>query len=62
MDLCKGVTETAALLEHAEAVILPFVVLGKLRADSALGRRHAENERVLRRFRLKDGVRLFLAD
>ena len=62
VDLCKGVTETVALLEEAEAVILPFVVLAELRAGFVLGRRHAENERVLRRFLLKDGVRVLFGD
>ena len=51
-----------ALLEEAEAVILPFVVLTELRAGFALGRRHAENDRRLRRFLLKDGVHVVFAD
>ncbi len=62
VDLCKGVDETVALLEEAEAVILPFVVLGELRAGFAHGRRPAENERTLRRFLLKDGVHVLFAD
>ena len=62
VDLCKGVGETVALLEEAETVMLPFVVLGELRAGFAHGRRQAENERVLRRFLLKDGVRVLFAD
>jgi tRNA(fMet)-specific endonuclease VapC len=62
VDLCKGVAETVALLEDAEAIVLPFVVLGELRAGFAYGRRQAENERILRRFLLKDGVLLLFAD
>ena len=62
VDLCKGVPETVTILEEAESVALPFVVLGELRAGFALGRRHAENERTLRRFLLKDGVRVIFAD
>ena len=62
VDLCKGLVETVALLEQAEAIVLPFVVLGELRAGFAHGRRPAENERVLRRFLLKDGVRVLFAD
>jgi tRNA(fMet)-specific endonuclease VapC len=62
VDLCKGAAETVALLEEAEAVVLPFVVIGELRAGFARGRRQAENERTLRRFLLKDGVRVFFAD
>lgn len=62
VDLCKGVTATMALLEEAEAIMLPFVVIGELRAGFAHGRRQAENERILRRFLLKDGVRVLFAD
>jgi tRNA(fMet)-specific endonuclease VapC len=62
VDLCKGMVETVELLEEAEEVLLPFVVLGELRAGFAHGRREAENERVLRRFLLKDGVRVLFAD
>jgi tRNA(fMet)-specific endonuclease VapC len=62
VDLCKGAPATLELLETAEALILPFVVLGELRAGFAHGRKHAENEQVLRRFLLKDGVRVLFAD
>jgi tRNA(fMet)-specific endonuclease VapC len=62
VDLCKGLAETQALLEEAEAIMLPFVVIGELRAGFAHGRRQAENERILRRFLLTDGVRVMFAD
>lgn len=62
VDLCKGVGVTRTVLEEAEAVFLLFVVLGELRAGFALGRRQAENERVLRQFLLKDGVEVLFAD
>jgi tRNA(fMet)-specific endonuclease VapC len=62
VDLCQGVTETVELLEEAETVFLPFVVLGELRAGFAHGKRLAENERVLRSFLSKDGVRPLYPD
>jgi tRNA(fMet)-specific endonuclease VapC len=62
VDLCKGGGETVTLLEEAEAVVVPFVVLGELRAGFANGRRQAENERTLRRFLLKDSVDVLFAD
>ncbi len=62
VDLCRGSAETVTLLEEAEAIMLPFVVIGELRAGFAHGRRQAENERILRRFLLKDGVRVLFAD
>jgi tRNA(fMet)-specific endonuclease VapC len=62
VDLCRGVAGTVALLEEAEAVVLPFVVLGELRAGFAHGRRPGENENTLRRFLLKDGVHVLFPD
>jgi tRNA(fMet)-specific endonuclease VapC len=43
-------------------IVLPFVVLGELRDGFAYGRRQSENERILRRFPLKDGVHMLFAD
>ena len=60
--LCKGEVETVELLEEAEAVLLPFVVIGELRAGFANGRRTTENERVLRRFLMKEEVSVLFAD
>ena len=62
VDLCKGIVETVSLLEEADAVFLPFVVVGELRAGFAHGRRGTENERVLRRFLLSEGVDVLFAD
>ena len=62
VDLCKGVDETVSLLEEAEAILLPFVVIGELRAGFVHGRRQADNERTLRQFLLKDGVQVLFAD
>jgi tRNA(fMet)-specific endonuclease VapC len=62
VDLCRGEPATVELVETSEVVVLPFVVLGELRAGFAHGRRQAENERILRRFLLKDGVEVLFAD
>ena len=56
VDLCKGLAPTVDLVASADAVFLPFVVVGELRAGFALGRRGAENERVLRRFLQQQGI------
>lgn len=61
-DLCRGVAETVSLVSTAEAVFLPFVVVAELRAGFAFGKRSAENERVLRRFLLKEDVEVLYAD
>ena len=62
VDLCKGVGSTVELLETADVVLLPFVVLAELRAGFLLGRRQVENERALNAFLLKDGVEVLFAD
>ena len=62
VDLCRGVAGVADGLETAEAVLLPFVVLAELRAGFAVGSKGAENERVLRRFLMKDGVSVLYPD
>jgi len=62
VDLCKGIAETVALLEAADVVVMPFVVLVELRAGFAHGRRQVENERILRRFLMKEGVAVLFAD
>jgi tRNA(fMet)-specific endonuclease VapC len=61
-DLCRGVEDTVRLVSTAQAVFLPFVVVAELRAGFAFGRRSSENERVLRRFLLKEGVEVLYAD
>ena len=61
-DLCRDVDEIQALVEHAEIVFLPFVVIAELRAGFSVGKRGAENERVLRRFLMKPGVAVLFAD
>jgi tRNA(fMet)-specific endonuclease VapC len=62
VDLCKGASATATLVSTAEAVFLPFVVVAELRAGFALGKRGAENERILRRLLLKEGVSVLFPD
>lgn len=62
VDLCRDVAETVALVDAAEEVIVPFVVLGEIRAGFAHGNRQIENERTLRRFLLKPGVQVVFPD
>ena len=61
-DLFVGLAQTVELIEHAETVFVPFVVLAELRAGFAFGRRQAENERVLRQFLSRDGIATLFAD
>jgi tRNA(fMet)-specific endonuclease VapC len=61
-DVARGLAEAVSVIESAEEVFIPFVVLGELRAGFATGRRSLENERVLRRFLLRPGVHSLFAD
>jgi tRNA(fMet)-specific endonuclease VapC len=61
-DLTRGDAAVVMLVERAEEVLLPFIVLAELRAGFSVGTRGAENERVLRRFLMKRGVTVLFAD
>lgn len=52
----------AELLERAESVHLPFVVLAELRAGFVVGKRGAQNERRLKEFIARPGVEVLFAD
>lgn len=62
VDMCRGEETTVNLVASADEVWLPFVVVGELRAGFVVGRRGAENERLLRRFLSKPGVDVLYAD
>jgi tRNA(fMet)-specific endonuclease VapC len=55
-DLSDGKEEVVRLLEEAESIHLPLIVIAELRAGFALGRKGRENEAVLQRFLMKPGV------
>lgn len=55
-DLAQGDLELSDLVASAREVYLPFVVVAELKSGFGLGRRAAENERVLTRFLAQPGV------
>ena len=61
-DLCRGEPEVIDLVELAESVYLPFIVLGELRAGFTVGKYGKQNERTLRAFLIKEGVHTLHAD
>ncbi len=61
-DLCRGNLPVVEMVERADEVWLPFIVLGELRAGFAVGSQGPRNEAVLRRFLLKAGVGVLYAD
>ena len=61
-DLCRGEPSVVELVESADEVWLPFIVLGELRAGFAVGTRGTQNEAGLRRFLMKPGVGILYVD
>ena len=61
-DLCRGDVSVVEMVERADEVWLPFIVLGELRAGFAVGNQGPRNEAVLRRFLLKSAVSVLYAD
>ncbi|HUL73417.1 MAG TPA: type II toxin-antitoxin system VapC family toxin [Vicinamibacterales bacterium] len=61
-DLARGLEPTLGLVATADAVFLPFVVVGELRAGFAVGQHTTDNERMLRRFLQKPGTDVLFAD
>ena len=55
-DLTDGDPTVVAVLESADAIFVPFVVLAELRAGFMAGKKGRENERTLQRFLAKSGV------
>ena len=60
-DLADGDPDVVAVLESADHVFLPFVVLAELRGGFAVGRRGRENERALQKFLAKPGIEALFA-
>ena len=61
-DLLTGDANVATILEDADLIYLPFIVICELRAGFAAGNRQVDNERLLRRFLLKEGVAILFPD
>lgn len=55
-DFADGDAVVVEALETADEILVPFVVIGELRAGFAVGKRGRENERLLRRFLERPGV------
>jgi tRNA(fMet)-specific endonuclease VapC len=61
-DLVTGDARVADIIENADVVYLPYVVIGELRAGFIVGNRQVENERLLRRFLQKEEIEILFAD
>jgi tRNA(fMet)-specific endonuclease VapC len=61
-DLAKAVPDVVEVVRQAEAVVLPFVVVGELRAGFLCGTRRAENEGTLEKMLASPLVSVAYAD
>ena len=61
-DFVRGEASVAGIVEMADEVWLPVIVIGELRAGFAAGSQGPRNEATLRRFLLKPGVGILYAD
>ena len=61
-DFCANQSEVVRILQQAEQIYLPFVVLAELRAGFAAGKHGRENERVLGLFLNRPRVAPLFAD
>jgi tRNA(fMet)-specific endonuclease VapC len=61
-DLIAGDSRVADVVENAETVYVPVIVVGELRAGFASGQRQADNDGLLRRFLATDGIEVLLLD
>jgi tRNA(fMet)-specific endonuclease VapC len=61
-DLARGDPETQNVVDSAEEIRIPIIVLGELRAGFCQGTKQAENEAALVRFLAKPGVSILPLD
>ena len=61
-DFCEGTQEAVQVIRQAAEIVIPFIVLGELRAGFACGTRGHENEQTLIRFLNSPRVKLLFAD
>lgn len=61
-ELLRGHKEIAQILQNAEEVLIPHVVIAELRYGFRMGIKHEENEKLLTRFIASKKVRVLLPD
>ena len=62
VDFARGDEAMVELLESAEEIHIPLIVLAELRAGFVAGTKGAQNEGALRRFLMQPGVRILFPD
>ena len=61
-DFCEGVPHAVRVIRRAAEIMIPFIVLGELRAGFACGTRSFKNEQTLTRFLNSPRVKQLFAD
>ena len=61
-DFMRGVAERVEIIRTVQALVLPFIVLGELRAGFAAGNRESTNAANLQRFLASPRVSVLLPD
>ena len=61
-DFMRGVVERVEIVRAVQAIVLPFIVVGELRAGFAAGDRGSTNAANLQRFLASPRVSVLLAD
>lgn len=61
-DLCRGDDYTIGVIQNAEEIYLPLIVLAEQRAGFAYGNQRQKNERVLTQFLNQEAVFMLLPD
>ena len=61
-DFCQGEPQAVNVIRRATEIMMPFIVLGELRAGFACGTRSYKNEQTLTRFLNSPRVKQLFAD
>jgi tRNA(fMet)-specific endonuclease VapC len=61
-DFCMGEAEALRILQTADQIMIPFIVVAELRAGFACGSKGPENEKILTRFLNRPRVTLLFPD
>jgi tRNA(fMet)-specific endonuclease VapC len=61
-DFCEGAPQAVHVIRRASEIMIPFIVLGELRAGFACGTRSYKNEQTLTRFLNSPRVKQLFAD
>ena len=62
VDFCRGLPEAVSVIRESEKIVVPYIVLGELRAGFLCGSKGLQNERLLVRFLNSSRVEVVFPD